>query len=120
MTEKSQSIDNPDSVESEIVCLCGSTKYKQTFEDEIERLTFEGCITVAPGVFGHADGIDLSDQEKQALDRLHREKVLISDRVHVVNVNGYVGDSTEAEIKYAKKIGTPVTWYDDSEVPEIE
>jgi hypothetical protein len=36
-----------------IVCLCGSTKFKDLFIRHQERLTLQGCIVLSVGLFGH-------------------------------------------------------------------
>lgn len=97
----------------EIVCLCGSTKFKDEFRSENKRLTMNGKIVLSVSFFGHADDIDLSDDEKRKVDKLHKRKIDISDRVHVIDVNGYVGESTRSEIEYAKQSQMPITWYSD-------
>ena len=100
----------------EIVCLCGSTRFEETYREENERLTREGKIVLSVGVFGHADdGPDLSEDEKAALDELHERKIDLADRVHVINVDGYVGDSTRSEIAYARAHDVPITWLEPEE-----
>ena len=94
----------------EIVCLCGSTRFREAFRAENERLTRAGKIVLTVGVFAHADGVDLTTQEKARLDELHRRKIDLADRVHVLNVDGYVGESTRGEVAYAREHGVPVTW----------
>lgn len=94
----------------EIVCLCGSTRFKERFRSENERLTRAGKIVLTVGVFGHDDDVKLSNEEKEMLDELHKRKIDLADRVHILNVDGYVGDSTESEIEYARDTGTEVTF----------
>lgn len=94
----------------EIVCLCGSTRFKDEYRAENRRLTMQGKIVLSVGLFGHADNIDLSREEKEMLDELHKRKIDLADYVHVINPGGYIGDSTESEIKYAKEQGTPVSY----------
>ena len=36
------------------------------------------------------------------LDGMHRQKIDMSDAIFVINVNGYIGESTKNEIEYAK------------------
>lgn len=71
-------------------------------------LTFSGAIVVAPG---EVDGA-ISDEQKSVLDALHRRKIDLADRVLVVNPGGYVGESTSAEIAYARSTGKPVSFTD--------
>lgn len=90
-----------------IVTLCGSTRFRTEFELSNEKLTLEGCIVLAPGVFVH-DGADVTDLEKVDLDELHLRKIDLADRVVVVAPGGYVGQSTSREIAYAEQAGKPV------------
>lgn len=45
---------------------------------------------------------------KQKADELHKRKIDICDEVFVLNVGGYIGESTRSEITYAITIGKPV------------
>lgn len=101
----------PDEDIPEIVCLCGSTKFKNEYRAENKRLSMNGKIVLSVGLFGHADDVDLSKKEKENLDELHKRKIDLADRIHVIDVNGYIGDSTQSEIEYAKKQGIPITRY---------
>lgn len=94
----------------EVVCLCGSTRFRAEFETVNRRLTLAACIVLAPGVFGHAEGVVVDEEDKVALDRLHLAKIDLADRVFVVNPRGYVGDSTRAEITYATSLGKSVDY----------
>jgi hypothetical protein len=95
-----------------IVVLCGSTRFKADFERVGRSLTLHGRIVLAPGVFGHADGIELSAATKEALDALHLRKIDLADEVMVINPGGYIGDSTHAEIAYAERTGKPISYLD--------
>ena len=90
-----------------IVCLCGSTRFKSEFEHVNRELTLLGNIVLAPGVFGHSGAV-ISDAQKESLDMLHFEKVAIADWVCVVDVDGYIGESTTREIKLARTMGKPI------------
>jgi len=45
------------------------------------------------------------------MDNLHLRKIDLSDEIFVVNVDGYIGESTAREIKYAEKIGLNVRYF---------
>lgn len=45
-------------------------------------------------------------------EKLHTEKISISQAIVVINVEGYVGDHTKAEINYARQLGKRIFWYD--------
>lgn len=95
----------------EIVCLCGSTKYKEAYRSENKRLSMAGKIVLSVGFFGHADNVELTSEEKQRIDQLHKRKIDMADRVHVIDVDGYIGESTQSEIEHAERTDTPVTYY---------
>ena len=44
------------------------------------------------------------------MDELHLRKIDLADRVLVVNVGGYIGDSTKREIEYATATGKPIAY----------
>jgi hypothetical protein len=100
----------------EIVVLCGSTRHALAFEQANLRLTLAGKIVLTIGCnlrdeFHRAEVTrsGLGDV-KPALDELHKRKIDLADRVYVLNVGGYVGESTRSEIAYALANGKLVTY----------
>jgi len=108
-----------------IVCLCGSTRFYPTFQKANFQETMAGRIVLSVGFYPHAQddahGGDLgvTPEQKVALDRLHFRKIDLADEVLVLNVDGYVGDSTRNEIRYAREQGKRLRWWDESNVPEV-
>ena len=94
--------------EYKVVCLCGSTKFKKSFEKINAILTLNSKVVLAPAVWAHSDKIEISGDQKFKLDRLHKEKIYLSDCIFVVNENNYWGDSTKGEIQYATNLNKPV------------
>ena len=92
-----------------VVTLCGSTKFKKEFERINEKLTLEGNIVISVGCFGHA-GCIITDIQKEMLDDMHKRKIDMADEVFVINVNGYIGNSTKSEIAYAENTGKVVRY----------
>lgn len=86
-----------------IVCLCGSTRFKNEFIKANQIETLRGRIVLSVGLFGHADKWKLDDETKNKLDELHKRKIDLCDEILVINVKGYVGESTKKEIEYAFK-----------------
>lgn len=84
-----------------VVCLCGSTRFKDEYMEAQRRLTMEGWIVISVGLFGHADGEELHPEMKETLDEMHLRKIDMAERVHIINANLYIGESTQREIKYA-------------------
>ena len=83
-----------------IICLCGSTKYKDTFIEANRMETLAGHIVLSVGLFMHA-GDSITPLQKQSLDELHKRKIDLADEILVLNVDGYIGESTRGEIEYA-------------------
>lgn len=104
-----------------VVTLCGSTRFKDEFYEAQKRFTLEGNIVISVGLFGHAgdqevwDGMDedtLSKwfcvKTKEMIDDMHKRKIDMADSIYVINVGGYIGESTRSEINYAEKTGKGV------------
>ena len=93
-----------------IVCLCGSTRFKDAFIEATRNETLKGRIVLSVGVFGHHEGLDMNGEVKDRLDELHKRKIDLADEILVLNVDGYVGKSTRSEINYAKTRNKPIRW----------
>jgi hypothetical protein len=99
-----------------IVCLCGSTRFKDAFDEANYTETMAGNIVLSVGFFMHASGnkhgesIGATPEQKTALDELHKRKIDLADEVLVLNVGGYIGDSTRSEITHAFNHNKPVRW----------
>ncbi|MER8002975.1 hypothetical protein [Streptomyces sp. NPDC095613] len=94
-----------------VTVICGSTRFMDQMADADRQLTWAGHIVVRPGCdmkTPHplwADEVE-AEAGKARLDDLHRAKIRLADEVLVVG--DYVGDSTRAEIAYARELGKPV------------
>lgn len=92
----------------EVVALCGSVRFAAEHLAAHWRLSLEGCVVLLPAL----PLTDLPEPPEAVaqLGSLHRRKIDISDRIHVVNPDGYVGSSTASEIEYAQATGKRVTY----------
>ncbi len=68
-----------------IVTLCGSTRFKQAYEDALKRETLAGRRVFTVGMFGHVDGLDMNGPVKAMLDRLHLAKIDASEEILVLD-----------------------------------
>lgn len=93
-----------------VVCLCGSSRFKEAFEQAAERETLAGRIVLSLGIFSQASGRRLSVEQVELQHLLHRRRIDLADEVLIVNPDGYVGESTAEEIEYARSQGKPVRW----------
>jgi hypothetical protein len=105
----------PDGDRPTIVTLCGSTRFKDEINAVNARLTLEGKLVISLGLFGHTDLPDHDwstngSELKRILDDLHKRKIDLADEVFIVNVGGYIGESTRNEIEYAEAHGKLVRY----------
>ena len=102
-----------------IICLCGSTRFKEAFDNANYEETMAGHIVLSVGFFMHASGnkhgehIGATPEQKVALDELHKRKIDLCDEVYVLNVGGYIGESTRSEIDYALAHAHPVRYLEN-------
>lgn len=104
-----------------VITLCGSTKFKDEFLKAQKDLTLKGNIVISVGLFGHSGDFEVWEnmdegtltKTKEMLDDIHKRKIDMADEIFVINVNGYIGDSTKSEIEYAIKTGKKVNYLED-------
>ena len=95
----------------ECVCLCGSTRFKDHFEKIHKSETLNGKIVLVPAFYGKS-GDNVPDDMQTFLFNLHLSKIDFCDEILVININGYIGESTELEIIYAKEKGKKIRYYE--------
>ena len=95
-----------------VVCLCGSTRFPDAWKTHYRLESLKGYIVLAVGVMVWAGDEPIRDNSpiKSMLDELHKRKIDLADEVLVLNVGGYIGDSTRSEIEYAVVRGKPVRY----------
>lgn len=104
-----------------VITLCGSTRFKNEFMEVQKKLTLEGKIVISVGLFGHSGDSEVWEnmdegtltQTKEMLDDMHKRKIDMADEIFVINVGGYIGDSTRSEIDYAIEHGKRVRYLED-------
>ena len=97
-----------------IITLCGSTRFVDTFNEWRKKLTLEGEIILSIELVlpqsEREDPQHNNYKAKQMLDELHLRKIDLSDEIFVLNVGGYIGESTSREIAYAQKTGKAIKY----------
>ncbi|WP_026495222.1 MULTISPECIES: hypothetical protein [unclassified Butyrivibrio] len=101
-----------------VITLCGSTRFKDEFMEAQKRLTLEGNIVISVGLFGHSGDQEVWEnmdegtltKTKEMLDDMHKRKIDMADGIFVINVGGYIGDSTRSEIEYAREHGKKIEY----------
>lgn len=102
-----------------IVCLCGSTRFKEAFDDANYHETMAGKIVLSVGFYMHASGnrhgehVGATPEQKIKLDELHKRKIDLADEVLILNVGGYIGESTRSELEYAKECNKVIRFLEE-------
>lgn len=102
---------------TKVICLCGSTRFTAEMLVAQWELTKQGCVVLSwcalpDGYFTGEDKTHIGDQEgvKAIVDEVHKRKIDLADEVFVINIGGYIGESTISEIKYAMAHSKPVKY----------
>ena len=100
----------------EIITLCGSLRFKDLFLRVQRELTLNRKIVFTPCFFD--ENIETlasinSTKIREMLADMHKHKIDLSDGILVINHGGYIGKSTQEEIKYAIAIGKTVQYLEN-------
>lgn len=101
---------------TKVVCYCGSLRVAL---DAFKKAEYEAVLKGEIALLPCCMFVDIqreygaeSDYKIKA-DDLHKRKIDISDEVVILNVGGYIGDSTRSELEYALSIGKKVTYLEN-------
>ncbi len=94
-----------------IMTICGSYKFKKQMTEICEKLTLEGNCVFAPNELTRVDKESYTQDEMLMFARMHKEKIKLSDAVFIVDIDGYIGNSTKSEIELAQALGKEIIYY---------
>ncbi len=94
-----------------VVTICGSLRYADEMKKIAVQLQLEKNYAVIQCVY-NSEGVKFQEKEASIFDKIHRKKIDISDAIYVVNIDGYIGNSTKNEIEYAIKNGKEVIYHE--------
>lgn len=95
-----------------IITLCGSLKFKKEMMEIAEKMALDGNCVLTP-VYPVLENYKRTNRQLELLKEAHFKKIELSDSILVVNINNYIGNSTNLEIEYAKKLGKEIIYYID-------
>lgn len=98
-------------MEIKVVTICGSMRYSKEMMKIAEELELKNGYAVIQCVYNIA-GAKNEGVDAKILDKIHRKKIDISDAIYVVNIDGYIGNSTKKEIEYALNTGKEVMYHE--------
>ena len=96
-----------------IITICGSYKFKKEMIEIAEQLTLEGNCVLMPNELSRPSKESYTKEEATMIDKMHKEKIKLSNSILVVNVDNYIGSSTKKEIEYATKLNKEIIYYTD-------
>ncbi|MBI9013069.1 MAG: hypothetical protein JEZ08_12625 [Clostridiales bacterium] len=90
-----------------IITLCGSARFRNEIDETQKSLALQGhqIFTIE-----NLNSVEITKEIESMLDVSHRKKIDVSDAIYVINVDGYIGESTSNEIKYARDKGKKVMY----------
>lgn len=99
------------------ITLCGSTRFKDQFQEWNHKLALAGHTVYSLSLFareaadaGKEGHPTISESEQVTLDLVHLDKILNSDAIVVIDVDCYTGFSTKREIEWARMQKKYVYW----------
>ena len=94
------------------ITLCGSLKFQKEMMIVAEELALDGNCILTP-TYPVIENIEITEEQIEKLKEAHFKRIELSDAIMVVDVNNYIGNSTNLEIEYAKKLGKEIIYYTD-------
>jgi hypothetical protein len=101
-----------------VVCYCGSLRVAL---DAFKKAEYDAVIKGEIALLPCCMFVDIEREYgaestyKQKADDLHKRKIDMADEVFILNVNGYIGESTRSELEYAKSIGKPIVYLENTQ-----
>lgn len=95
-----------------IITLCGSLKFQKEMMYIAEKMALKGNCILTP-VYPVLENCERTEEQLEKLKEAHFKRIELSDAILVVNVDNYIGKSTNLEIEYAKRLGKEIMYYAD-------
>lgn len=90
--------------------ICGSMRFQKEMQDIAFYLETQRGVNVLQCVYNVTNS-NLTAEELNNLASAHYRKIDMSDGIYVVNIDGYIGESVSAEIKYAQNLGKEILFH---------
>lgn len=96
-----------------IITVCGSLRFMKEIMEITEKMDLQGNCMLSPIYPTKTNKDDYTDKEAIMLDKMHKERIKLSDAILVVNVDNYIGSSTKSEIEFAESLNKEIIYYTD-------
>lgn len=95
-----------------IITMCGSLEFQKEMMKVAEKIALDGYCVLTP-VYPVLENIERTEEQLIKLKEAHFKRIELSEAILVVDINNYIGNSTNLEIDYAKKLGKEIIYYTD-------
>ena len=95
-----------------IITLCGSLRFQEYMMHIAEEMALLGICILTP-IYPTSKNSERTEEQLEMLKEEHFKKIELSDAILVINVDNYIGYSTNLEIEYAKKLNKEILYYTD-------
>ena len=96
-----------------VITVCGSLRFTKEIMEITEKMDLQGNCMLSIVYPTKSNKADYTDEEIIMLDKMHKERIRLSDAILVVNVDNYIGISTKSEIEFAESLGKEIIYYTD-------
>lgn len=97
-----------------VITICGSMKFINEMMNIAMKMELDGnCILMPIYSPTKTNKDDFTKEDALMLDKMHKERIKLSDAILVANVDNYIGSSTKSEIEYAKSLNKEIIYYTD-------
>ena len=90
--------------------MCGSMRFEKEMQKTAFILETRHGFNILQCVY-NPENTDISDEQKLFLEKSHYRKIDLSDGIYVMDIDGYIGKSVEAEIEYAQKHNKEIIYH---------
>ena len=97
-----------------IITVCGSLRFYKEMMEITEKMELQGnCMLVPIYNPTRPNKDDFTKEEALMLDKTHKERIKLADAILVINVDGYIENSTKSEIEFAESLNKEILYYTD-------
>ena len=79
---------------------------------DAEKMALKGNCILTP-VYPILENYERTDEQLEKMKEAHLKRIEMSDAILVINVDNYIGSSTNLEIEYAKNLRKEIIYYTD-------
>lgn len=97
---------------NKVITICGSLKFIDEIKAQTEKLTLEGNCVLSI-IYPTHDMNFYTEENFKKFKEQHFQRIAMSDAIFVVNVEGYIGNSTKKEIEYATSLGKEILYLEE-------